>query len=291
MFDHAILTRFNLPSAGYEGFVRASPCWLENRMALFERYCLPAVLAQTSRNFQWLIFFDPQTPDWAKAIIQKHEALGYYRALYREAVPKDLLLRDLRAAFAPGNGLLLTTRLDNDDVIACDFVERLQHAVCEPGDTRQILNFPCGYTYSGGNFYRHQDLNNAFTTMRESWDGALTIWHDWHTRLAHYGRIVQMPPAPAWIQIIHGQNISNRIRGHLAPPNEIHAQFAFPREDVAVQSPSALRQDRIRFLLLRQPLEAIRRAGRVLIPRTFHGDAFTMIRLFFAKIGRTRDRH
>lgn len=281
MFDHVILTRFNLPSAGYEGVLRASPLWLENRMELFERYCIPSILSQTEKNFQWLIFFDPQTPEWAKTKIENHQKLGYYRAFYREAVPKDTLMADICSVFEHKNEWLLTTRLDNDDLVARDFVQRVQQFASQPGAGRKILNFPEGYTYSNGLFYRHRDLNNAFTTMLEPWDGALTIWHDWHTRLAHYGRIEQLSPAPAWVQVIHGQNISNRVRGRLVSPENIYADFEFPRGEATAQSPQTLAADHIRYLAIRQPREMVRRLGRIVIPQAFHGNAYALAKRLF----------
>ena len=39
--DHVLLTRFNLPSAGAEAAIRNRKGWLEHRIVLFERYCLP----------------------------------------------------------------------------------------------------------------------------------------------------------------------------------------------------------------------------------------------------------
>ncbi|MBY8850425.1 putative rhamnosyl transferase, partial [Saccharothrix sp. MB29] len=64
--DHVVLTRFNLPSVGAESVVRAQEGWLTKRVGLFERYCLPSVAAQTSSDFRWLIYFDPESPQWLK---------------------------------------------------------------------------------------------------------------------------------------------------------------------------------------------------------------------------------
>ena len=44
--DHVILTRFNLPTGGVEGIMRAREGWLRERIDLFERYCAPSVAAQ-----------------------------------------------------------------------------------------------------------------------------------------------------------------------------------------------------------------------------------------------------
>ncbi len=48
--------------------------WLEDRVELFERYCLPSVAAQTDRRFSWIIYFDPQSPAWLRQRIEGHTA-------------------------------------------------------------------------------------------------------------------------------------------------------------------------------------------------------------------------
>ena len=70
--DHVLLTRFNLPSAGFESIVRAQDGWLKDRIELFERYSIPSVQAQTSQAFHWIIYFDPESPEWLKGRIQNH---------------------------------------------------------------------------------------------------------------------------------------------------------------------------------------------------------------------------
>ncbi|MCU1424755.1 MAG: hypothetical protein JWM51_1046, partial [Microbacteriaceae bacterium] len=70
--DHVLLTRFNLPSAGVESLIRAQEGWLRTRVELFERYCVPSVLAQTSSSYRWLIYFDPESPQWLKDRVEVH---------------------------------------------------------------------------------------------------------------------------------------------------------------------------------------------------------------------------
>jgi hypothetical protein len=260
--NHAILTRFNLPGPGYEGFIRATPAWLEGRFELFERYCMPSVLAQTCRNFQWLIYFDPQSPDWAKRKIAEHEAASAYRAVFRETVSKANLLDDLRMAFADADGMLLTTRFDNDDMLGRHFIEYLQNAALQAA-ARTVFNFPQGFTYGAGRLYRHADRSNAFASMCEPWDGAFTIWHDWHTRLKRYAPIVQIAAGPEWIQVIHGRNVSNRVRGWLVNADAAKVEFPFLVADIVPKKECELLADRLRFHLVRQPKEGMRRLAHL----------------------------
>src|SRR6185312_5627395 len=71
--NHVLLTRFNLPSAGVQELIRAKDGWLRGRVALFERYTVPSVQAQTTQDFTWLIYFDPASPTWLREVIARHE--------------------------------------------------------------------------------------------------------------------------------------------------------------------------------------------------------------------------
>lgn len=60
--SHVFVTRFNLPTPGPESLVRAQEGWLRNRWELFCRYTVPSMRAQTSCDYDWLIYFDPESP-------------------------------------------------------------------------------------------------------------------------------------------------------------------------------------------------------------------------------------
>ena len=66
-FIHFLLTRFNLVTGypGWEADRHGHPTltgeWMEERIAIFTRYCLPSVLNQSNRQFQWVLLFDEHT--------------------------------------------------------------------------------------------------------------------------------------------------------------------------------------------------------------------------------------
>ncbi|MBP0576017.1 hypothetical protein J8J27_35390, partial [Mycobacterium tuberculosis] len=47
---------------------------------LFRTYCLPSVAAQTRQDFEWVIFFDEQTPDEFRRQIAELQAVYPFRA-------------------------------------------------------------------------------------------------------------------------------------------------------------------------------------------------------------------
>ena len=78
LFEHFIVTRFNLPlfKAKVEGKVvgNLDETWLAGRFDLFERYCLPSVKGQTCQDFRWIVLFDAATPEHFKKRIQTLKA-------------------------------------------------------------------------------------------------------------------------------------------------------------------------------------------------------------------------
>lgn len=258
--DHAILTRFNLPSAGHESLIRAQENWLRDRVALFERYCLPSVRAQTCRDFVWIIYFDPQSPEWLRAWADEHVRQGEFVAVYRESVSREELLGDIRAALGrdPGD-TLLTTNLDNDDSLARDFVARLQAA---PGEQRRVAVYVGdGLIIRGDRLYRRLDPSNAFSSVREAWSAPVTCWSDWHNLLPTHMPATVLRGEPGWLQVVHSSNVSNRVRGRRVDPSRFRA--AFPGQLAAV--PATGRADLARDALLEAPVRAAREGARAAV--------------------------
>lgn len=256
--DHVLLTRFNLPSKGHESMVRAQENWLKNRVALFERYCLPSVLAQTSRDFSWIIYFDPQSPEWLLEWVRDHERGGNFIPRYREEVSGNDLISDIRAVVGDDHGAdLLTTNLDNDDGLAADFVARLQGAG-RRGE-RTAIYIGDGLIRRGDALlYKRIDHHNAFCSVRESWDEPVTCWSDWHNLLPARMPAVVLRGSPGWLQVVHGANVSNRVHGRLTCPSRHRAAFHGLLDDL----PEPGGREVAREALVSAPARALREGGR-----------------------------
>lgn len=254
--SHALLTRFNLPSVGEESIIRAQDGWLRDRWELFVRYTLPSVRAQTCRNFRWLIYFDPESPQWLIDRVAPLVEAGDFIALYRTQVPHATLLADLRDAFSDRHGQLITSNIDNDDGLASDFVDRLQRM---PGSApRAALYLTHGLIKRGPELYVREDRRNAFVAVRESWATPVTCWMDWHTLLEQHMPVVESDGPPAWLQVIHGANVSNRVRGRLVAPEPYRAAFIGLLDDVTGPGPV----DRLKDSLMVGPVRDARDAAR-----------------------------
>ena len=229
MADHVILTRFNLPSKGAESYVRAKEGWLTERVALFERYCLPSVLAQTDERTRWLIYFDPESPQWLKDKIASHG--DAYTPVYRPEVSREELRSDIRSLYGQVGDELITTNLDNDDGLAVDFVERLC-AAPRPTTTAAyyLVN---GLIKSPGGLYHRVDRHNAFVSVRESWDEPVTCWAHWHNHMHLHFPVVELDGAPV---VAAGRARRQRVEPHtrrLVSPEPYKASFGDSLDDVA----------------------------------------------------------
>ena len=265
--DHFLITRFNLPTPGPESLVRAREGWLRERAGLFERYCLPSVAAQSGARFQWLIYFDPESPVWLQERIREWSAGGLFTPVFRTSVEKGDLLTDLRSLVPEPAGMLLTTNLDNDDGVATDFVQRVQQAAAGTRG-RTALYLPRGLILSGTGLFARRDRANAFCSVAEPWQDAVTCWADWHTLLGRSMPVREVPGPAGWLQVVHGGNVSNRVRGFRVSP-ESHRQ-RFPGLLSGAQPPG--RAERARELLLDTPRRAlgsgVRTAAKTVLLRT-----------------------
>lgn len=257
--QHAILTRFNLPSGGHESLVRARDGWLRERVGLFERFCLPSVRAQTSQDFAWLVYFDPESPRWLREWIDERHP-GAFRPVFRAEVPRDVLLADIAAAFGHrGAGDLLTTNLDNDDSLARDFVARVQ-AAGRRGE-RTAVYVGDGLIATPTRLYRRVDPHNAFCSVREEGRDPVTCWSDWHNRLPDHMPTIVLRGDPGWLQTVHGGNVSNRVRGRRVGPGAY--RDAFP--GLLDPLPEPRSADLLRDALLATPGRQLGEAGRAAV--------------------------
>lgn len=259
--DHVLLTRFNLPTGGVEARIRASETWLTNRWALFQQYCAPSVAAQTTADFDWVIYFDPESPDWLKRAIQPCVEEGLFTAIFRAEAPRDVLVSDLKGIVRHGDGMLLTTNVDNDDGLAVDFMRRLRDAV-DFRDQR-ALYLTRGLIKSDDAVYLRHDPHNAFCSVAEPWDDPRTCWDDWHILLGRSMPVVEIDGAPGWLQVVHGENVSNRVRGRLV--SSAAWTGSFPGLLDGVGEPSVRRVAQDRYVM--EPARWMRDAGRATMRR------------------------
>ncbi len=210
--QHFFLTRFNISSEGKEARIRRRDGWLDRRFELFERYCLPSVAGQTNRDFRWLIYFDAATPEPYRERIDHLRKMRSFEPLFVENFSPSMAAQDVAKRLNLQTDHLLTTRLDNDDAIARFFVAKL-HEVSAKASGDIVFNFKHGLGLNRGKLYEAQDRKSPFTSLLEGSKDIRTIWHAQHRRLDQHWPVEQVLVEPAWLQVVHKDNVSNRIKG------------------------------------------------------------------------------
>jgi len=187
---HFIITRFGF-TTDYEH--------LEERIALFKRFTLPSIKAQTNKNFEWLLLGDPLfvIPGARWFGDQPNKAL-------RPGVMNPSYLRYIRKV-TKNEDLVLMTRLDNDDMLMPTYVEDIQK-IAKP---EQAYDFRGYYLdLNTGAFYTdkiyHKDFTSPFTTLAQT-IAKQTIYMGNHAKI---GQIypVTFVEKRNWVQIVHGNN-------------------------------------------------------------------------------------
>jgi hypothetical protein len=123
--------------------------------------------------------------------------------------------------------------------------------------------------------------------MFEPWDDAITIWCDWHIKLASHAELIQVDNLPAWAQVIHARNVSNRIRGWLVDPAIPLKIFDVPATEVQRVKFLARALDFGKYLVLRSPRQAGRFIFKSLFLLLLPKEALHKVSLLLARVTRS----
>lgn len=224
MFKHFILTRFNLKLEGIPKLDKNNKPvqteeWLEERFNLFEKYCLPSIMAQTCKKFVWFVMFDTNTPGSYIKKINKYESLfPLLIPLFLEKGDsnsiKTLFNQEKNKYLDVGTKYIITTRIDNDDAFHQDMI----HEVQEQFNCQQnvVISFTHGMQYDlrkqiltqlhyGDNHFisRIEKVSNCVETV-------ITYDHTYISKVAEV-TYIENKYKPMWIEIIHEGNLINSL--------------------------------------------------------------------------------
>lgn len=226
-----VLTRFNCRFNAAWTAVAIDPSWLGPRFELFERYCLPSMQAQDCQDYRWVILFDEETPEPFKS---KAEALAGDRIkpIFVGTLTGEKVRSIIRDNIPDGSTHVITSRLDNDDGVATDYVRRIREAFT-PEPHRYYLNYPEGIILRDGGAYQRFDYHNAFVSLVEPVDGKVEgVWSRPHNEIQNHAPVVQLKGGPAWLQVIHESNVSNKVRGKRMLPSEFRGNFVLDQSEL-----------------------------------------------------------
>lgn len=212
---HLLITKFAVQFAPDNPRKRfeEDPTWLDGRMALFKKYCLPSVQAQTNKDFEWIFVV---SSDFKNIDKYAEELLNYGKVLWVDAPWRDGL-GEIGSALEPfykNQGWICTTRLDSDDMIKNRFMEELSY-FAEEVDRESWLSFFLGYYLHKETVIVSRVPPNPFISFVEDSDNGIKSVYcvDPHINITKYANRNNQPlidigkSSPAWVHVFHGNNI------------------------------------------------------------------------------------
>ena len=219
--QHFLLTRFNIQVDRWQttrdGYAVNSQDWLNNRFELFENYCLPSIKNQSNQDFIWCVAFDDQTSSAYKARIEKWcENYSNLQALYvsRKKWYVRQFIAYIQASLRPETQFVITTRLDNDDLVHSNFVKEIQvHFENQHG---MLIDLERGYQLVQlPGLKEIRNFNRAcyhFISLVEHLDHIKTIYQKPHNDWHDYNKVKSNNKDRLWVELIHSHNMANKIR-------------------------------------------------------------------------------
>lgn len=238
--EHFLITRFNvLPEFDIINEGSWDREWLTHRFNLFEKFCYPSVFNQSNQNFKWIVFFHSKTPEEFKHKINEYAKWENFIPVYlddRYTIEKNKLAILENLSSQPK--YLITSRLDSDDAISRNYIEIIQNDFAE--QEFEFLNFSYGYVLNGNKLYIFKYLQNPFVSLVErvntlSTNGFKSVLCADHTELYSHGKVKQIKTETGWMQIIHGKNNNNRVRGIRQSITKLDNHFVINDESISQQ--------------------------------------------------------
>lgn len=228
MFKHFIITQFNLRK--FPSGAKAEADWVnwtQDRIKLFDSYCLPSFLNQSNKNFTWLIYFDSKTPQKFNDLLKKLDEVSFVKLCFADSFNHFMVkyTEDIKK-LSSNTEWIITSRCDNDDALQKDAVNTIQNNFIQKDEF--LISLASGYTLSiADNTLAHYYYPmSPFISLIESTKKAELkgIFYKEHTRwdelrlgittelLKKNKKSVFVLEKPYWIQVIHGKNVSNNFK-------------------------------------------------------------------------------
>ena len=203
MINHFIKTRFNAPFKEKDE-KRLDLKWLNYRLDIFEKYCVPSVLSQTNQNFFWFVLIDEKTSESFK---EKLNSIDKRILLYSDDKQCFNMMKNL----CDLNQKTFISRIDSDDVYRKDFISKIQSVETDLNEYLIDINYLC-FRKNDNKYYQK---TNKFSHFLSFCTKNLSKYAHISTHLQYsslgnnfwYKRINE----PLALEIIHGDNLYNQF--------------------------------------------------------------------------------
>lgn len=232
-FSHFIITQFNLrnfplaDNSNYESWV----LWTRNRIELFNEYCLPSVINQSSKSFAWLIFFDKETPEEFNEFLNMLREFPFINICYCNGIDdfNANYIGEVKMRAGEFAKWIVTSRIDNDDCLHKDAIKTIQENFVKKH--KYLISLASGYilNISDKKLSHYYYPMSPFISLIESSEyetgGVFERGHTrWNSLRLSINREIRLEyfkkesresrfilNRPMWIQIVHGGNVSNNF--------------------------------------------------------------------------------
>jgi hypothetical protein len=215
-FCHVVQTRFSVRASwGYQEFPLD---WLEERVELFDAYCLPSVAGQTCGDFLWQVYCDKETNPAILAELERRADDVPQMQIALTGPGCDNPITHVLKATEASDQAVITTRLDSDDAIARRYVDAIQaHAAAFVESEREtlLLNFPRGFQLdkASGHLYFDWMPRSSFHSLFERVTTTLTtVLAGNHSKFHEVHPTEHDDSIAAWLMVIHEGNVLNTLR-------------------------------------------------------------------------------
>lgn len=223
--SHFIITRFNLPlknemTSKYIDRidVQVDKEYLDRRFELFFKYTVPSMKNQNCDNYSWLVLFSKKTPQKYKKIIERleKEFVNFYPVYINTGENSKIIVKSIiEESFTPKDHTCITTRLDNDDAVRYDFVEKIQKSTKNEKVTGSVLVFPNGFQYDQKKkiVTKYYFPDNHFSSLIDKKENfSKTILDYNHMEITSlFNTIFLNEKTEMWMEIVHNGNLLNRM--------------------------------------------------------------------------------
>lgn len=232
-YKHFVIIRFNI-RAKFDCKLRdigrnpmkeiLDEAYLKERFVLFETYTLPSLKKQTCQNFKTIILFHRSTPKKYKKKILQLQREYPFEALFLGDDEGFSFENFVRETCKENYKYYITSRLDNDDMYAETYIEKIQ----EYADNQQeiqtcILSFIRGEKYDlrAGYRYEFDYKQNHFLTMIGSAEEDIYQYNHYIVESSEHEIIVLEPNTIMWTEIVHESNVANEVQAYVKNQNII----------------------------------------------------------------------
>lgn len=234
-FSYPATAGFRLSAAGPEAVVETlyDPARMQMRFALFETVCLPSLAAQTDTAFRLVVLVGDMMPlRWRRRLRKLREDHPFLEiCALPPRGPLQATRRAFRAASEAVTPFVTGFRLDDDDAVAADYVERLRDradrllgAGLADEETPVAISFQSGLLWDldapGRPVYRMAETRppaqaSAMVTPR---DFGPNIFRWNHSKLLSRARCWTEPAPEMFVRTLHGGSDSGRGKPRTAEP-------------------------------------------------------------------------